>query len=171
MMDNILFALLIVSALSWNLASSSAQTKPGEKAYPVGPLSQDEVMTFNPEYRQRVVSYKPKRGAIDFLRHFSAPVTIEVFYGGWCSDSRDHVPSFIKVIEQADNPNFSVSFVAVDENKQEPGGSTQWRHIERVPTFVVSVAGREIGRIIETPKGTVEEHLVKILKLAARQPR
>lgn len=171
MMENILISLWIVGTLSWSLASSSAQTKPDEKSYPVGHLSQDEVMSFNPEYRQRVINYKPKRGAIDFLHRFSAPVTIEVFYGGWCSDSRDHVPSFIKVIEQADNPNFSVSFVALDENKQEPGESARWRHIERVPTFIISVEGREVGRIIETPQGRVEEQLVRILKLASRQPR
>jgi hypothetical protein len=41
---------------------------------------------------------------------------------------------------------------------------TQARRIERVPTFIVYGDGREIGRIVETPEGSLEEHLVKILK-------
>lgn len=40
----------------------------------------------------------------------------------------------------------------------------QDQHIERVPTFIVYADGRELGRIVETPEGSLEEHLVKILK-------
>jgi hypothetical protein len=123
-----------------------------------------EVVSFNPEYRERADNYKPNSEAVEFLRHFPHPVTIEVFYGGWCGDSREHVPSCIKLLELVSNPNFTTTFIAVDRQKQEPLDLTQGRHIERVPTFIISIDGHEIGRIVETPESSVEEHLVKILK-------
>jgi hypothetical protein len=35
----------------------------------------------------------------------------------------------------------------------------------KLPTFLVYVDGREIGRIVETPERSVEEDLVRILGL------
>jgi hypothetical protein len=105
---------------------------------------------------------------VEFLRHVSQPVTVEVFYGGWCGDSRDHVPSFIKLLEAVNNSNITPMFLGVDRQKHEPLGLARDRRIERVPTFIVFTEGHEIGRIVETPEGSVEEHMVKILRSPAR---
>ena len=36
--------------------------------------------------------------------------------------------------------------------------------IEELPTFIVSIDGREAGRIIETPKRSIEEDLLEIIE-------
>lgn len=163
-MGNILFSVITIGLWSLSWAQDASHPTEAAKSYPVGQVSLQEVVSFNPEYRGRADSYTPNREALEFLRRFSHPVTIEVFYGGWCGDSRAHVPSFIKVLELVNNPHLTTTFVAVDDKKHEPAGLTQDRHIERVPTFIVYAEGREIGRIVETPEGSLEEHLVKILK-------
>lgn len=166
MMGDIVFSVISIGLLSLTLAQDASTPKEAAKSYPVGQLSIQEVVSHNPEYRERADGYTPNSDALEFLRSFSHPVTIEVFYGGWCGDSRAHVPSFIKVLEQTNNSNITTTFVAVDEHKFEPADLTQDRHIERVPTFIIYADGHEIGRIVETPEGTVEEHLVKLLKSA-----
>ncbi|MBI3951129.1 MAG: thioredoxin family protein [Acidobacteria bacterium] len=167
-MGSILFSVITIGLLSLNLSQNPSQQTSVAKSYPVGQVSVQEIVSFNPEYRERADGYTPNSEALEFFRHFSHPVTIEVFYGGWCGDSRAHVPSYIKLLEMANNPNITTTFVAVDEKKQEPIELTQGRHIERVPTFIVYAEGQEVGRIVETPEGSVEEHLVKILKSISR---
>lgn len=134
------------------------------QTYPVGSVTLEDVLRFNPEYRERIENYTPDLQAIEYLRKVSREITIEVFYGGWCSDSREYVPQFVKVMQQVRNPHIVVSFVAVDEEKEQPATLIKQRHIELVPTFIVYADGHEIGRIVETPNGSVEEHLVNILK-------
>jgi len=163
-MESILFTILTIGLVSLSAVQDSSPAKNDAPPYPIGPVSVQEIMSFNPEYRERADGYAPNSEALEFLRHFPHPVTIEVFYGGWCGDSRAHVPEYIKVLELINNANITTTFVAVDNKKQEPLDLTQDRHIERVPTFIVYAEGREIGRIVEMPEGSVEEHLMKILK-------
>ncbi len=132
--------------------------------YPVGSVTLEDVLRFNPEYQERIESYTPDPHALEYLRRVSREITIEVFYGGWCSDSREYVPQFVKVMREVHNPHIVISFVAVDEEKEQPAALIKQRHVELVPTFIVYADGHEIGRIVETPKGSVEEHLVNILK-------
>jgi thiol-disulfide isomerase/thioredoxin len=162
MMLSILFSSITVGLLSLGLAQDSKTTEAAH--YPVGQVSLEEVLSFNAEYRALADSYTPKTEAVEFLHNHSHEITIEVFYGGWCGDSRAHLPSFIKLFELVDNSNITMTFVAVDREKKQPAERIQDRHIERVPTFIVYVDGRELGRIVETPEGSLEEHLVKIMK-------
>jgi len=163
-MESILMNMMTIFLLSLSVAQDSAPSKDSAKTYPVGEVSLQDMVSFNPEYRERADGYAPKTEAVEFLRRFPHEVTIEVFYGGWCGDSRAHVPSYIKLLELVNNAHITTTFIAVDNKKQEPLELTQARSIERVPTFIVYGDGREIGRIVETPEGSLEEHLVKILK-------
>jgi thiol-disulfide isomerase/thioredoxin len=167
MMEKILLSLITLGLVSVGFAQETSRPD-SPKPYPVGQVSLDEIFDYNGEYRERAESYTPKAEALDFLRQYPQEITIEVIYGGWCGDSRAHVPSFIKLLEQANNPKIKTTFVAVDREKKQPLEITQPRHIERVPTFIVYADEQEIGRIIETPEGSVEEHLVKILKSVKR---
>lgn len=164
MMESIFFSAITIGLVSLSLAQDSTPSAATETSYPVGQVSVPEVLSYNPEYRELAESYTPKTEAVEFLQRYPHQLRIEVFYGGWCGDSRAHVPSFIKVLELVNNPTITTTFVAVDKQKREPMELTRDRHIERVPTFIVYAEGREIGRIVETPEGPVEEHLVKILK-------
>jgi thiol-disulfide isomerase/thioredoxin len=163
MMDNMMLSIFTMCLFVLSMTQTPTPQKE-EKPIPIGQVNDQEIFHFNPEYKTAVEEYKPNEEAVDFLKHYSHDIVVEVFYGGWCGDSRAHVPSFMKVMEAAHNAHIMTSYVAVDRKKQEPLGLTQDRRIERVPTFIIYADGRDIGRIIETPEKSVEEHLMKILK-------
>lgn len=108
-------------------------------------------------------SYVPAPQAIARLKDFGRPVEVEVFLGSWCSDSKLQVPAFMKVLDAVDSPLITVTYHGVPEDKAKRRDYFEGQDIQRIPTFIVSVDGREMGRIIERPKKTVEQDLVDIL--------
>ncbi len=160
--------LLVLGALfiapAGQAQESKPQAPPSAPPIPVGVVSREEVLRFNEEYAPRMEAYKPIASGIDFLKHYPKKIRIEVFYGAWCGDSRNHVPSFLKLIALADNPNIEVMFWAVDRTKQQPADAIKRRGIVRVPTFIVFDGDRELGRVVETPSTFIEEDLYKILE-------
>ncbi|MBI2417024.1 MAG: thioredoxin family protein [Ignavibacteriales bacterium] len=90
-------------------------------------------------------------------------IQITVVMGTWCSDSRNEVPRFIKIADYLKVSNNFYSILAVDRKKHGIGAETESLNIELVPTFIVYRSGIEIGRIVETPKESIEKDLLQIL--------
>ncbi len=130
----------------------------------LGPLTKDQIFEACPEWQAAAAAYSPDPASLDALRSLSREVTIEVFMGTWCSDSKDHVPALFKVLEMADTPLLRAVFVGVPEDRERRAAYFHGLSIEKIPTFVVTVDGREVGRIVEHPKASVEADLVAILK-------
>jgi hypothetical protein len=150
------FVLFISLALLPCLAS-------GEEV--LGPVSRETILEKVPAWVDLVAAYQPEPEAVDKLRGLGREVVIEVYFGSWCSDSMAHVSAFFKVLDLADTPLLRAVYFGVPEAKDKRAPYTGGRKIDKLPTFVVMVDGREAGRIIETPKKSVEEDLVRILGL------
>ena len=88
---------------------------------------------------------------------------VQVLFATWCHDSEREVPRLLKILETAGVESSAVELVALDFNKSEPKGRAALRGLEYTPTFVFSVAGEEIGRIIERPDGALEAAIGSIL--------
>lgn len=93
----------------------------------------------------------------------AAPVGghIDVFFGMWCGDSVREVTKFLRYAERGSLP-FSYRLIAVDRAKQAEG-LTEGRDIRYVPTFIVMREGREVGRVIESPRGELGADLASLL--------
>jgi hypothetical protein len=110
------------------------------------------------------MEYIPEASAIEVLKEFSEKsVTFTVVMGIWCSDSREHVPRFFKVIYDAGFGQADVTMIGVDRKKQAAGIDIAYYKIEKVPTIIVYSDEVELGRIIETPGVSVEADLARIL--------
>jgi tetratricopeptide (TPR) repeat protein len=92
--------------------------------------------------------------------------TYTIFMATWCGDSQNQVPKFLKILRQLNIPQTNYKIVMVDNAsdryKQSPSHEEVGQNIFRVPTFVVSRNGKEIGRIIENPVESLEKDLSKI---------
>ncbi|NBW35496.1 MAG: thioredoxin [Cytophagia bacterium] len=125
---------------------------------------------FEPNYK----SYLPDVKLIEKLRKvFTPEVTIEIYFGTWCSDSKRDVPRFFKILDEVSFSDNQIKLIAVDadENyKQSPGGETVGKGIYRVATFRVLKNGVELGRITEHPVYTLEDDLLKILSGTTYEP-
>lgn len=130
----------------------------------LGEANMQRVVSSEQGFKNNIALYEPSAQAIDFLRSYDKEVLIEVIYGSWCPDSVLNVPSFIKVVQEADNPHLKTRFIGVDRTKKDPANLVKGKDIERVPTFIVYQGKKELGRIVENPLNSIEEDLVEILK-------
>ncbi len=108
--------------------------------------------------------YKPANKYIDKLRSKLDDVEITIVLGTWCSDSQREVPRFYKVLNEAGYNDKRVKVIAVDKTKAAIVVDISDLNIEKVPTFIIYKDDVEIGRIIETPKKSLEKDLWKIVK-------
>ncbi|MEZ4907148.1 MAG: thioredoxin family protein [Saprospiraceae bacterium] len=90
-------------------------------------------------------------------------ISIKVFLGTWCSDSRREVPRFIKILNEAGFDMQNLEIMCLDRDKKAPDYTSNTFNIQYVPTFIVYQKNKELGRIIETPENTLETDLLKIL--------
>ncbi|MGZ2369046.1 hypothetical protein ACXR6G_04625 [Ancylomarina sp. YFZ004] len=84
--------------------------------------------------------------------------------GTWCHDSHIQVPRMIKLLEGMKFPMSSLEIFAMDTNKKAPGIDIKAIDVKLVPTLIVYKGEKELGRIIETPKLSIEADLLEILK-------
>ena len=90
-------------------------------------------------------------------------LSIKIVMGTWCSDSRREVPRFMRILNIWQFPSTRLTIYGVDKEKQCPVGDFDKFKIERVPTFILYKNNVEVGRIIETPKTSLEQDMVNIL--------
>lgn len=130
-----------------------------------GPTTREAILAHTPSWQDQIAAYQPDPAALDKLRGLGREVRIEVFFGSWCSDSMAHVSAFFKILDLVDSPLLQPSYFGVPEAKEKRAAFFEGRTIEKLPTFIIWVDGREVGRIVETPQKSVEADLVKILGL------
>jgi len=130
----------------------------------LGDITREEILQSFPDWEEVVATYTPDEEALEHLLAISYPVEIEVVLGTWCPDSKKHVSEYFKVLDRLDNPNFFSTYVGIPRNKDAREPYIQGKNIQKVPTFIVCVNGKEIGRIIETPTQSIERDLCDILK-------
>ena len=131
----------------------------------LGPVVREAILEHSPAWQDLVAAYQPKPEAVDKLRGLGHEIRIEVYFGSWCSDSKAQLSAFFKVLDLVDTPLLQTAYFGMPEDKAKRAAYDRGREIVKLPTFIVIVDGREIGRIVETPKTTVEEDLVRILGL------
>lgn len=88
---------------------------------------------------------------------------ITVVMGTWCGDSRYQLPHFFKIMDALNVSEKDFRLICVDGYKKAENGLIDGLDIQRVPTFIIYDEGQEIGRIIESPKETIEKDLLAIL--------
>jgi tetratricopeptide (TPR) repeat protein len=113
-------------------------------------------------------TYTPTPETVAALQKISTKdISIEIFLGTWCGDSRREVPRFYKLLEQLSIPAKNVKMIAVGGGdslyKQSPGKEESGKGIFRVPVFIVYRNGVEINRINEFPSVSLEKDLYAIL--------
>lgn len=88
---------------------------------------------------------------------------ISIIMGTWCSDSKREVPRFIKIADYLNLKSNQLEIICVDRNKEAGKIPIANMKIELVPTFIFYYESKEIGRVIESPKETLEKDMLNIL--------
>jgi thiol-disulfide isomerase/thioredoxin len=121
------------------------------------------------DFRERYDTVKVEEPVVGMLQQLSADVDVIVFYGSWCGDSRREVPRFLRIVEKGGFVKERVRYYGLDRTKKSSDGLTDQYEIERVPTFILLRSGKELGRVVELPRTTLEGDMVEILVGARRE--
>ncbi|WP_199117378.1 thioredoxin family protein [Pedobacter sp. ASV28] len=119
---------------------------------------------FKDSYDANYAAYNPDSTSFNALEKLLKNKKIRVVLGTWCGDSKFQVPHFLKIIDALKVHESDVTFIAVDGKKQAENGLLDGLNIERVPTFIFTDKnGKEIGRIVESPKKSLELDMIDLL--------
>ena len=155
-----------------------AQNRPDE-IYQRHWLTSDSLFKVAPEFMPLPGAYQPQESALQLLRCYHEPVTVLIFFGSWCSDSKREVPHFLTTLQLADNKNISAHLFGLDRTKKDSTGWAEAFKIEKVPTFIFlrgehnftapgyiasEHTAAELGRIVEAPAINLEQDWINALK-------
>jgi len=143
-----------------------------------------QIPEFWTEYRKNYDSYSIDEKKIEeitnILEDNDKCIYIIAVIGTWCGDTKEQFPVFQKILDHLEYSCIDISYIGVDRDKLAGEIDISYLNIEFVPTFifydynevielpsgyssVIHNSYRQIGRIVETPEGTMEEHILKIL--------
>jgi len=128
-------------------------------------ISKEEIIKTDEEWNDIYLNYDIDSSYYEVLNaKVGDNLTIDVYLGLWCPDSKNNVPKFIRIVELIRHPNFKVNYYTV-ERKASPDVKyyVEKFKVERVPTFIFYRDGKEIGRIVENPQRSMEDDFIEII--------
>lgn len=168
-MKHIVLLISLFTAALLNGQSINKQIE-GSRPYLVGKINKEGLQSepYRNWFDKNYQSSKPDPQTIQELKEMLPDYTIRVFLGTWCGDSRREVPRLYQLLDAASFPLQRLTTVALDKQsvhyRQSPGGEHEAMNVFRVPTFILLKDGKEVNRIIERPKASLEEDLLSMIK-------
>lgn len=135
-----------------------------QNAHIVGVTTEQQIRDQHPIFDLYANRYQPDSVAIDYLSQLKDSIHIVTVLGTWCKDSKKHVPSLFKILEQSRNNLITTTYIGIDYNTHETDRTSEMYAIRVNPTFLLFRNGAEIGRIEEEPKLSIEQDLILFLK-------
>ena len=124
---------------------------------------------FKESYDPNYASYKPDSTVFADLNKVLKGKKITIVLGTWCGDSKYQVPHFLKIMDGLKVDEDKITFIAVDGMKKAENGLIDSLKITNVPTFIFTdKKGKEVGRITEHPKETLEKDMLKLLAITKK---
>lgn len=114
-------------------------------------------------FSQNHTEYTPDEEILNRLTSPLKGIRVKVFMGTWCHDSQREVPRLYKILESSDFDLTNLSIVSLNHDKKTPSGLERGFDIRRTPTIIFMKDGVEVGRIVETPRDSLENDILKIV--------
>lgn len=164
-MKSRIFGLLVFALGSMVMAGGCSGSAPtGRELILTGWIEGSRIVSpALPGFRARYDTVAVNENLAVMIGGLSGDLETVVFLGTWCGDSRREVPHFMRIAEKSGIPTERIRYYGLDRTKKSPDGLTDAYRIERVPTFIFLMGGKEIGRIVELPRSTLEGDLFEIL--------
>ncbi len=161
----ILFVIMIAAfqtnAQDYKITTDEKNGEPLILGYCPSSAMNDSV--FNNTWSEEYNNYQPDYETIDKLEGKLDSINIKIVFRSTCSDSREQLPRFFKILNELNYPVNTITLIGVNREKQGLSNEAEGLDIEFVPTIIFYKDGKEIGRIVETPAESLEKDLFKIL--------
>ena len=133
-----------------------------EKPPLVGWQTPAGLVSYSPKYGERADAYTPQAKAVADLRGRQDDVRLTVFFGSWCPFCQQKVPMVMKLARELAGSSVKIDFYGLPRNISSDPQAKKYA-VKSVPTGIVFVGGREVGRITADAWASPEASLAKIL--------
>ena len=160
----LLLGIFGISPLIFTQTNNFETIKPADE-YLCGTVNRSALQTgeFGQFFIEEYANYKPDQEILNKLDKDLFSCSMTIVLGTWCHDSEQQVPRMYKVLDKMDFNTSVIQIICVDKDKTGCDTDISNMDIQRVPTFIIYNGEKEVGRIIETPKLSLEEDLLNIL--------
>ena len=90
-------------------------------------------------------------------------ISIKIFMGTWCHDSKREVPRLYKILDELYYAYENFEIIGLTKDKKGYFQDYATFGITNTPTIIFYRNDMEIGRIIEEPKGSLEDQMARII--------
>jgi thiol-disulfide isomerase/thioredoxin len=105
-----------------------------------------ELKAHSPEYMATARAYKPNDKAIAALKKEARPVQVRVFFGSWCPHCKEHLPMLLRTQDEIQGSKIQFQYYGLPKGFSDEPEAKKWG-IHGIPSAIVFVGGKEIGRI------------------------
>lgn len=125
----------------------------------------DAVLNHSPEYERLGRTYKPDAQAIESIKKSNKKARIQVVFGTWCTFCGSVMPSILRVEEALEDTDLSFEYYGLPRPPAAWATETAAQlGIKKLPTGVIFMDDKEVGRIIGREWLRPEVALAKLLK-------
>jgi len=103
---------------------------------------------YSAEFVRTAEAYSPSQPILDQLRRQERDVRVRIFFGSWCPHCKRMVPRMMKVDEALAGSKIKIEYYGLPQGAafaEDP--EIQGKDITGVPTGIVYIDGKEVGRI------------------------
>lgn len=112
-----------------------------------GEQSAAALLEYDPSYARGADSYEPNSNLVAELEKRSEPIRVQVFFNSKCGVCKEMVPRIIKLERTLDAENIEFDYYGVPDS-YSGDDEMERKDVSGVPTGIVYVNGREVGRIV-----------------------
>jgi thiol-disulfide isomerase/thioredoxin len=131
----------------------------------LGDHDSETLSAYKPEYRRLADEYVPDTPALDALRAQGDEVRVRVYFGTWCPVCGRLVPRIIKVAESLRGSKVGFEYRGLPQPMTDDP-ETERFDIHGVPTAIVYLGDKEIGRLSVGDLNAPEEAISKLVNRA-----
>jgi len=165
-----LFAIFLLFLTIPELSTAQQYNKTGidnktQNTILIGPCNRDGLKTgdFGARFFSEYDNYHADTSIINQLKNLRQNLTITIISGTWCDDSKEQIPRFYKILDEAGFDENDIRLISIDRDKKAGDLNIDSLKITLVPTFIVYYDNKETGRIVEAPKQSLEKDLYSII--------
>jgi thiol-disulfide isomerase/thioredoxin len=144
----------------FSVDGESVRLKP--RPYLIGLQGLHDMLDSNPDYRRKAAAYDPDSAAVAALEKTDKAVRVRIYFGSWCPFCKQYVPNALKVAEELQGSKVDFEFYGLPHAfNDEPAAKRDG--VNGVPTGIVYVDGKEVGRITTNDWRAPEEALRRLV--------
>ena len=111
----------------------------------IGQKKAAQLKEHSPDYVRTAQAYTPNAQSLAALKKQTQQVRILTFFGSWCPHCKEYVPHLMRIEDDLKNPKIQFDYRGLPRDFND--AEAKRLNVKEVPTAIVYVNGREVGRL------------------------